>query len=513
MSADPLQPTDYTFTPGVQEFVARIAGQKIRFFQAPATQAPVVSIISSCFQEYQYIETTYRSIINQTLQNFEWIIVDDGSSHPETKALLSSLPQRTAKIRVISQTAHRGVAASYNTAIAQAKGKHLCFVNFGDILDPTYLEKCVLFLETHPQVPIVNSYSIVFQAQEHWWHSHLSQPTSLFRQNGVMSHPLYRKTDFDQLGGFDETLHGFADWERCLKVLAQHQSGWTIPEYLDCYRATDETTPAIAHNPTTDIQKTIETIHDRYQTVLKLPATIALEPQPLNLDALNARLNLENQLERFNSGKHILLFCDALDNSDVAKWNCDLILWLEQCGYDVAIVTTSASDHSCQEFFYRATPDIFHLPNLFDQAHWLAFTRYILVSRQINGLLIAGSEIAYAFLPLLRIKFPKVALIDYSHAHPATEQSDRAVNLSCQFTEDLDCQIVPSQRSAKAYKSLNATAHTKIQVCYTQAQVEATLANVIRSRQTAVLANPSVEAETEALLLILESLQHIVICS
>jgi glycosyltransferase involved in cell wall biosynthesis len=508
MSADPLQPINSTSTPGVQEFVARIAGQKIRFFQATATQAPVVSIISSCFQEYQYIETTYRSIINQTLQNFEWIIVDDGVTDPETKALLASLTQRTAKIRVLSHTTHRGVAASYNTATAQAKGKYLCFVDIGGILDPTHLEKCVLFLETHPQIAVVNAYSIVFQAQEHWWHSHLNQPTSLFHQKGMMSHPLYRKADFDQLDGFDESLHGFADWERCLKAFAHQQSGWTLPEYLDCYRATDETAPAIVHKPRADVQQIIETIHDRHQTVLNLPSTIDLKPKPLNLETLNIRLDVENQLERFNPGKRLLLFCDALDNSDVAKWNCDLVIWLTQCGYEVTIVTTSTSDHSCQEFFYRATPDIFHLPNLFDQAHWLAFIRYILVSRQIDSVLIAGSEIAYAFLPLLRIEFPNVALVDYVHAQRQDEQSSRAVNLSCQFAEDLDCQIVPSQRSAKAYKSLNATAHPKIQVCYTQAQVEAILTNVMRTRQTAVSASPSVEAETEALLLILESLQH-----
>lgn len=508
ISTDPLQPAAHTFTPGVQAFVTRIAGQKIRFFQAAATQTPVVSIISSCVQEYQYIETTYRSIINQTIQNFEWIIVDDGVTEPETKALLASLPQRTAKIRVLSHPSSRGVAASYNAAIAQARSKYLCFVDLGGILDPTYLEKCVLFLETHPQVSVVNTYSIVFQGQEHWWHSHLNHPTSLFNQNGMMSHPLYRKTEFDQLGSFDETLHGFADWERCLKALAHHQSGWTIPEYLDCYRATDKTAPAIAQNSTSDVQQTIETIHDRYQVLTEAPASIALEPQPLKLETLKIRLNLENQLERPDFGKHILLFCDALDNSDVAKWNCDLILWLEQCGYDVAIVTTSTSDHACQEFFYRATPDIFHLPNLFDQVHWLTFIRYILASRQINGVLISGSEIAYAFLPLLRIEFPNIALIDYSHAYPATEQSSRAVNLSCQFTEDLDCQIVPSQRSAKAHRGVNSAVSTKVKVCYTLAEVEAVVASIMQARKTAVQINPSAESETEALLLILESFQH-----
>ena len=503
ISADPLQPPAYTFTPGVQEFVARIAGQKIRFFQPSATEAPVVSIISSCFREYEYIETTYRSIINQTLQNFEWIIVDDGSTHPETKALLTSLPQRTAKIRVVSQAAHRGVAASYNSAIAQANGQYLCFIDIGGILDPTYLEKCILVLETHPQVSVVNSYSIVFQAQEHWWQPHLNQPTSLFHQNGMMSHLLYRKADFDQLGGFDESLHEFADWERCLKAVAHHQIGWTIPEYLDCYR-TNENTPAIAQHP--DKQQTIEAIHSRYQTFFANPPTIALEPQPLKLDTLRFRLNVENRRERPNPGKRILLFCEALDSCDVAKRNCELVILLEQRGYDVAIATTSTSDHSCQEFFYQATPDIFHLPNLFDKAHWLAFIRYILASRQIDSIFISGSEIAYSFLPLLRAEFPQVALIDYTYIYDAN--CHNGASNSCQFVEDLDCQIVPSQRLAKVYRSLNSTAN-QVKVCSAPAEIETVLIDAIKTRrQTSVQANMNTELEAEALLLILEYLQN-----
>ena len=475
ISTDPLQFTAYTLTPGVQEFVARIAGQKVRFFHPTATQTPVVSIISSCFGEYQYIETTYRSITNQTLQNFEWLIVDDGSTHLETKTLLASLPQRTAKIRILSNAAHLGVAASYNIAIAQASSKYLCFIDFGAILDPTYLEKCVLFLETHPQISVVNSYSIVFQAQEHWWHSRLNQPTSLFHQNGIMSHPLYRKTDFDQLGGFDESLHKFTEWERCLKAIcatqtdaiAHHQIGWTIPEYLDCYRATDDTMPAIA----AELQPTVSTIQSRYQSVInKLPSITTLEPQNLKLE----RLTLANQSDRPNSGKRILLFCEALDNSDIAKGNCELVILLAQQGYEVTIATTSTSAHTCQEFFYQATADIFHLPHLFDKAHWLAFIRYILASRQIDGVLIYSSEIIYTFLPLLRTEFPHLALVDYAPQETFT--------LFPQLIH-LDCQLIAAYPQGTSNLSLNSPAQSQTKVCLTSEEVEFALAEAITARQ------------------------------
>jgi len=499
ISTDPLQPAAHTLTPGVQEFVSRIAGQKVRFFQAAASPSPVVSIISACFSEYAYIEATYRSLINQTLQNFEWIIVDDGSTHPDIKDLLTALPQRTAKIRVVSHAAHRGMAASYNTAIAQAKGNYLCFIDMGSILDPTYLEKGVLSLETHPKMSVVNSYSVMFQSEEHWWQPHLNQPSSLFHQNGTISHPVYRKIDFDSLGGFDESLHGFTEWERCLKSIAHSQTGWTIPEYLDCYRATSENAPAIAQRPSG--QQVIETIHSRHHTIPNLPSTIALEPQPLNLNKLNSKLNVENPLDRPNPGKRILLFCEALDNSEVAQWNCELVILLEQRGYDVTIATTSHSDHSCQEFFYRATPDIFHLPNLCDRVYWIACIRHLLNSRQIDGVLVSGSELTYSFLPSLRTEFPQVALIDYIHAGSAIGQ----ILPTHPSRQTLDCRMVASHRQAR--QSTSSNSHTKTRVCSTQADVEIALAEAIKVHQTAVPTETNAESE-EALALLLEDLQE-----
>ena len=504
ISTDPLQPAAHTLTPGVQEFVSRIAGQKVRFFQAAASPTPVVSIISACFSEYAYIEATYRSLINQTLQNFEWIIVDDGSIHPGIKDLLTALPQRTAKIRIVSHAAHRGMAASYNTAIAEANGNYLCFIDLGSILDPTYLEKCALFLETHPQISVVNSYSVMFQSEEHWWQPHLNQPSSLFYQNGMISHPMYRKPDFDSLGGFDESLHGFTEWERCLKSIAHAQIGWTIPEYLDCYRATSENAPAIAQRP--DGQQTISAIHSRHQTVPSLPSATVLGPQPLKLETLNSKLNVENPLDRPNPGKRILLFCEALDNSGVAQWNCDLVILLEQRGYDVTIATTSHSDHSCQEFFYRATPDIFHLPNLCDRVHWIACIRHLLNSRQIDSVLVSSSELAYSFLPSLRAEFPRVALMDYLHGGSAIGQISPTHPLS----QSLDCRIVASHRQAR--ESASSNSYTKTRVCSTQADVEIALAEAIKARHTVISTETNADSE-EALALLLEDLQEPIVAA
>ncbi|MDY6782548.1 MAG: glycosyltransferase [Cyanobacteriota bacterium] len=504
---DPLQSLpQFSATPGVGAFVARIAGQKIRFFQPAAPETPLVSIISTCFEEFYYIETTYRSVVNQTLQNFEWIVVDDGSEEAESRDFLAALPQRTAKIRLLSQPSHQGKAASYNCAIAQARGKYLCFLDIGGILDPTYLEKCVLVLETRPEVGFVNSYSIAFQGREQWWNTRLSQKSAIFEQQGMWSHPVYRQAEFESGGGFDESLRWEADWERCLRAIARGQMGWTIREYLDCYRCTPKTTPAIAPEPDETAAAEIEAIRERDRAFFDAPPSISLDSQPLDLDALQFRFDISPTFKEVK-GTRLLLFCSDLDNHDVARWNCELVKSLEQRGFEIAIATTDRSNHTLQEFFYPAAPQIFHLPHLLEEVRWLAFSRYLVAQRQIDGVIISGANLAYYFLPLLRAEFPQLALLDYTHPKGATGQNFQFHTLSCQFSQYLDRQLVSSHHQAQEYRSWKGSDRAQIEVCYTLDEVELAVRDAIAQRQT-VTAEYGVEGDREALLLLLEYLQE-----
>ena len=503
---DPLQTTSlHNFTPGVQEFVTRIAGQKIRFFQPEAPETPLVSLISTCFADYHYLETTYRTLVNQTWQNWEWLIVDDGAEE-ETKALLTTLSQRTGKIRILSQPSHQGKAASYNNAIAQARGKYCCFLDLGAIIDPTYLEKGILFLKTHPQVAFLNSYSVVFQGREHWWNTPLNQPQAILNQDGIWSHPIYRQTDLEALGNFDESLQWFAEWELCLKAIAKGKIGWTIPEYLDCYRATETTTPTISPHHTEAAKAEIRGIKARYQESFHSLPKISLESQPLHLETLKFTISPLVRTKQENPGKRLLLLCPNLDNNDIARWNCELVKLLVQQGYEIAIATTTPSNHTLQEFFYPTTPEIFHLSNLDARSHWLAFTRYLISSRQSDILLISGGDIAYYFLPLLRAEFPQLTLLDYTHPNYSPEQNSPITTR--QFTQYLDYQLVSSHHQAQEYRQLNGSHPAKIKVCYTLTEVESAIREAMAIQRTKTPRQNKFEVEQEVLPLLLEYLQQ-----
>lgn len=469
---DPLQLATQTYSDSrIRDLVTLIATRKIKYFQPSPSQLPIVSIISSFFNNFEYFETTYRSIINQTFQNWEWIIVDDASTHPDAVAFIQSLPERTEKIKVLFHTTNQGVAGGRNTAISQAKGKYLFFIDMDDIIDPTYIEKCVLFLETHPEFSLVNSYSIGFQAQEYWWNRGFDKPASFFQENQVTGRLLYRKSDFDKLGGFDaeKSLNPYADWERWLKAISNYQKGWTIPEYLDCYRRTNSGMLATFLQNSSEVNRVTELIQSRYREFFTHtpPQDIFIQRHSFDSNQLKFTIPVQNKLNRYNTGKRILFFFPFLEVGGSDKFNLDLLTLLEKRGYDITIATTLKSNHTWHQHFYQITPDIFHLLNFLNEVHWLAFTRYIIESRQIDIVVISNSYIAYYFLPLLRAEFPQIAFIDYTHTCDPGWRGNGYPRVSCQFSQYLDYQIVSSQHLAELYQSINPQTHSKLRVCYT----------------------------------------------
>ncbi|QLE44441.1 glycosyltransferase [Nostoc sp. C052] len=459
-----------TVTPflAVSEFINVLQRRKCKF-SSPVYQQPVVSIISSFFNAHKYFEATYKSIINQTFQNFEWIIVDDCSTEPEACVLFQSLPKRYGKIKTLQHHTNKGLAAGRNTAITYATGKYLFFMDLDDLIDPTYIEKCVLFLETHREFSFVNSYSVGFQAQEYWWTHGFNKPSQFIHQNWVTGRLLYRKSDFDCLGGFDENLRFYEDWERWLKAIANNQKGWTIPEYLDCYRRLDSGLLTISKANVTEEKRVTELIQSRYENFFNhnyLP-DISIERYNFTSDSRFPKIDIINPLEKDYSSKYILCFFPHLEVGGADKFNIDLVTLLANRGYELTIVTTSKSEHPWQKHFYAVTSDIFHLPNFLQDSDWLDFTKYIIQSRQIDLVFISNSYIAYYFLPLLRHEFPDIAFIDFTHTIDPGWRGCGYPRLSCKFSQFLDLQIISCHHLAEYYRCLNPQTTEELQVSYT----------------------------------------------
>jgi len=115
---------------------------------------PMVSVIMPAFNEQRTIERAIRSILAQTYENFELIIINDGSTDKTADILETFLDPR---IRVLTNPTTQGVAKSMNIGIRASKGKYIARMDADDYCMPQRLEKQVQFLEAHPDVAVLGT--------------------------------------------------------------------------------------------------------------------------------------------------------------------------------------------------------------------------------------------------------------------------------------------------------------------------------------------------------------------
>lgn len=106
--------------------------------------APLLSVITICKNE-PFIEATCQSVVSQTYQDFEWIVIDGAS----TDNTLDTLSKYQYRINTLVSEPDSGVYNAMNKGIAKAKGQYLLFLNGGDMLyAPDTLKNVMPFLES-----------------------------------------------------------------------------------------------------------------------------------------------------------------------------------------------------------------------------------------------------------------------------------------------------------------------------------------------------------------------------
>ncbi len=441
----------------VREFIDILRTRQLDYKCIGIDQTPAVSIISSFYNDCEYFEDAYKSIINQTFQNYEWIIVDDCSTDNNSINLFNSLEKRNSKIKTFRHLENKGPAAGRNKAVSYAKGKYLFFLDTDDIIEPTYIEKCVLFLETHPEFSLVNSYSVGFQEEEYWWSKGFNTPNKFITKNLVTGRVLYRKTDFEKLGGYDEILRYGEDWDLWLKAFSNHQKAYTIPEYLDCYRRRKFGLSEIACQDSKQIEKTKNLLQSRYSSFFKNTdlQDIILSSPDCDLTRLHFKIDITNLLSCENKGKRIVCLLPNLKSEKRNKFFLKILQELKQKNYSITIIVVFCMNNKLHSEFYAVTPDIFYLCNLFDYFNWISFISYIIISRNIDLILICNFIYLYYLLPKIKKQHTDVSFISFEYCAEGQKLNYVDAITVCQYSTFLNAKIVNSHELLDFYHAQN----------------------------------------------------------
>ena len=116
---------------------------------------PVVSVVMAVYNGEQFLAEAIDSILNQTFHDFEFIIVNDGSTD-QTAEILRRYQHRDARVRVLHQE-NRGLVASLNRGCALAGGKYLARMDADDVSLPERLARQIAFMDTHHEIAVLGS--------------------------------------------------------------------------------------------------------------------------------------------------------------------------------------------------------------------------------------------------------------------------------------------------------------------------------------------------------------------
>jgi glycosyltransferase involved in cell wall biosynthesis len=195
---------------------------------------PLVSVIVTCYNQGLYLEQAINSVINQSFQDYEIILVDDGSNDVRTTEIVNSLKWECVKIIKISNS---GVSSARNIGIANSVGKYILILDGDDILLNNYLEKTVKVLEENPSIKVVTTGVRTFGSRKGVYQYPTYSFEKLLTQNLLVISSLFRRIDFNATSGFSTKMkEGLEDWNFWIDLLKNGGDVFHIDQELFLYR-------------------------------------------------------------------------------------------------------------------------------------------------------------------------------------------------------------------------------------------------------------------------------------
>ena len=202
-----------------------------------------VSVLLSVYNDEKFIGTAVDSILNQTLKDFELLIIDD-SSNDKTRDIISAY--KDPRIRLVKTKKNIGITKSLNKGLKIARGKYIARLDSDDISCPDRLEKQLSYLENNKNYAMVGSHTeVVDENGEHleYWNQEESAElifyTLSYRNCLTSSSVMFNKNIVNSLGGYDESCDRAEDFDLWYRISRKYKI-YAIPEYLIKWRKRDE---------------------------------------------------------------------------------------------------------------------------------------------------------------------------------------------------------------------------------------------------------------------------------
>jgi len=202
--------------------------------------APTISVILPAYNVAPYIDQAARSILAQTFTDFELIIIDDASTD-QTPNKIRALATDSPRIKIITNAQNLGLTKSLNLGIAAARGQYIARQDGDDFSLPTRLAEQFAYLQAHPDIALLGSARLRMDAAGNIAHNSgrllstrpvaksadgkTARPTFddlLHANHFVHGSVMFRKSVFDEVGGYDELFEYMEDFNLWQRIAKRH---------------------------------------------------------------------------------------------------------------------------------------------------------------------------------------------------------------------------------------------------------------------------------------------------
>jgi GT2 family glycosyltransferase/glycosyltransferase involved in cell wall biosynthesis/predicted Zn-dependent protease len=230
----------------------------------PREEPPTVSVIIPCYNQAQYLSEAVESVVNQTYEDWECIIVKDGSPDNTSEVARKLIAQYPHKRIILLEKKNGGLADARNFGIGNAKGKYILPLDADDKIQPEMLQKTVELLQARPNVAIVYTDTVRFGKVNNTYQTSDFSVATLCSYNPINYCSLYRREVWEAAGGYRTNMvHGYEDWDFWISCAEKGFTGQRIPEYLFMYRIKEDSMLSKAYERDADLKAQIVLNHPR----------------------------------------------------------------------------------------------------------------------------------------------------------------------------------------------------------------------------------------------------------
>ena len=227
-----------------------------------------ITVVITCFNSGAWLSEAVQSALTQKGGAPKVVVVDDGSTDPETQAVLATLPKTVTVLR----QENAGVCSARNTGLAAAETPYVLFLDADDRLVPEALSAMREPLDRNGELGFAYGTMRFFGA----WDGELRfppyDPFKLLYRHIIGLSALVRREVLEQIGGFDASFQQFEDWELWVNALAHGWGGEQVDAVTIEYRRHGESK---WHGDRKRFRSVVRQLRAKHRDLYRRSATLA----------------------------------------------------------------------------------------------------------------------------------------------------------------------------------------------------------------------------------------------